>query len=101
MCEVYMSRMDRSYLVTVTGHAAGSSEACAGVSAIVYALAGYLENARRDRLVNIKEVRLDSGDARLEWLGQPRARAAFDMAVVGLAQIAEKYPEAVRVEVMS
>ncbi len=96
-----MSRMDRSYLVMVTGHAAGSPEACAGVSAIVYALAGYLENARRGGLVKVKEMRLDSGDARLEWLGQPKTRAAFDMAVVGLAQIAEKYPEVVRVEVMS
>ncbi len=99
MCEIRMRRVDRWHEVTATGHAEGSAQVCAAVSGLMYALAGYLLNAKRRGLARVEELRLDSGDARLEWLGKPRTEAAFDMAAVGLEQLAKGNPQCVRVEV--
>lgn len=82
--------------LTAVGHAAGSREVCAAVSGIVYALGGYLKNLERAGAVELRTFQLESGDAGLEALGDA-ARAPFEMAAVGLLQIAAKYPEQVRV----
>ena len=76
--------------LSVDGHATGSPEVCAGVSAVVYALAGYLTNR-----VPEAEIRLDSGRAQISCRGQ---RAMFEMAWIGLAQIEKAHPEFIRVE---
>ncbi len=90
MTEIRMERGGGRYALTARGHATGSPQVCAAISALVYALAGYLENVRGT--VQVGESRLDSGDARLCWSGGTRAEAAYELAAVGLCQLAKRYP---------
>lgn len=98
MTKITIQRHDTHYRLTAVGHAAGSSGVCAAVSGLVYALGGYLKNLERAGAVELRAFRLESGAAWLEALGDT-ARAPFEMAAVGLLQIAAKYPEQVGVEV--
>ncbi len=99
MCEVYARRDGREHVLMLTGHATGSEKVCAAASGIVYALAGYLENQRAAGKVKLVEMRLDSGDTRMEWQGTRGTEAAYEMAVIGLAQIAKAEPDYIKVEV--
>lgn len=76
------------------GHAEGSPEVCAAASAIVYALAGWVEN-NREHLDERKQAFIDlkSGDACLLFTGDVCADAAFQVAEIGLAQLANSYPD--------
>jgi len=80
----------------VKDHATGSPQVCAGVSAIVYALAGWLANfgtPEQDTVI------LDSGKAFFSVdSGKEGVKAAFDLAVIGLLQIAKGHPEHLQVE---
>jgi len=81
--------------VSACGHAVGSPAACAGVSALLCALCGYL---RQDTGTKLHRFRLESGDALLEFSGGERAAAAFELTTIGLRQIAIGYPACVRIE---
>ena len=81
--------------IRASGHATGSEKACAAVSAILYALAGYLKNAEADRRLPV----LESGDAVLDFWADEEAKGAFEMAVIGLAQVAKAEPERVSVRI--
>ena len=82
-------------LLRITGHAqysAGNDIVCAGVSAIAYAFLGYLQNfplyeAKESPCANEQGlfVRIYTTD--------PGILAAYEMAVIGLMQIAAKYPD--------
>lgn len=87
-----------SFKLTAVGHAAGSPEVCAAVSAIVYALGGCLKNLEAAGTVELRALTLESGCAEIEAAGQ-ESRIAFEMAAVGLMQIAAKYPELVQAEI--
>jgi len=65
------------------GHA-GSSDGCAAVSAILYALAGGLEN-----LSYPVQWQIDSGIADIPIPDSADARAMYVMAEVGLRQLAQ------------
>lgn len=83
-------RGDR-YLLTVEGHAEGSVAVCAAVSAIVYALSGYVFNAAGHvKALECNELR--SGRARIECTADASVGAAFRMAGIGLTQVARAYP---------
>lgn len=82
------------------GHASGSEAVCAGVSAIVGALAGYLAN-HGDGMTVQPVVVLEDGYACL-MVRHPdlRQQTAFDMAEIGLLQIAEQYPEYLQMKIL-
>lgn len=73
------------------GHATGSREVCAAVSAIVYALANYLQTLELEEGITAKifTMRLKSGDTILEAEGGDEVRRAFELTAAGLARIAE------------
>jgi len=83
------------HLLMLDGHAnygeAGADIVCAGISAISYTLMGYLENLKSEGLW--ATYRADAGSVAIECLRHPKADAAFDMAIIGYAQIANKYPD--------
>ena len=93
-----------TFRLTAVGHATGSGPTtgsggvCAAVSGLVYALGGYLKNLERAGAVELRTFLLESGCAELEATGDA-ARAPFEMAAVGLLQIAASYPEQARAEV--
>ena len=95
MIRVNYLREGDTHKLSVQGHAGwsqhGNDIVCAGVSAISFALMGYLHNAGSD----IAEAQADSGNLYVECSGD--VAGAFDMAMVGYLQIARKYPQCVDV----
>ena len=92
---------ETAHSLLVVGHAgysdSGTDIVCAGASAVVYALLGFLHNVRDKE--NRLTVSVESGETMVLWRGnQAEVAAAFHMAVIGLAQIAQKYPRYVTVE---
>lgn len=77
------------------GHATGSREVCAAVSAIVYALGGRLLELEEAGRARVTALRLESGEAEIEAEGEG-ARDAFAVAGTGFSQLAERYPEYIR-----
>ncbi len=80
----------QGYCLEVVGHAeyaCGDDVVCAAVSALVEALAAYLEEYDTD---GTAEADLADGYAMIT-LGQ--RNAAFDMVATGLSAIADRYPE--------
>ena len=55
-----------TYRLTAVGHATGRPEVCAAVSAVVYALGGYLKNLEAAGAVTLGNFLLESGAAELE-----------------------------------
>ena len=86
---------ERIHLLTLDGHAnygeAGADIVCAGISAISYTLMGYLENLKAEKVWAM--YRTDEGSVAIECMRHPKADTAFDMAMIGYAQIANKYPD--------
>lgn len=82
------------------GHAGysttGTDIVCAGVSAIYFALLGFLENSED---AEIKSARTGSGDTDISCAGGAKTEAAVDMALIGLQQIAAKYPDNVQIDI--
>lgn len=97
MTQVYAERNGDHYELFAHGHATGKPEVCAAISSIVYALAGYIGNAT-DGSTLAYDDRLKSGSTHIHFRGGEGAKGAFEMAVIGLAQIAKAYPEQVQVE---
>lgn len=94
---------DTSHSISVVGHAGydghGNDIVCAGVSAITYALLGWLEN-HRDELEYL-HTSVSSGDVQVDCAGGKDTRAVFEATVIGLEQIALKYPDHVLIEYLS
>ena len=95
MIEACINLDGKRCLLKMDGHATGSEAVCAGASAIVYALAGYLLNAG-EHLETMERNALGSGNARIFCVGDESVQAAFHMAGIGLAQLAQQYPEYIR-----
>ena len=97
MIRVNYLRQGGNHKLSVQGHAGwsqhGNDIVCAGVSAISFALLGYLHHAGSD----IAEAQADSGNLRIECSGGEPVSTAFDMAMIGYLQIARKYPQYVDV----
>ena len=95
MTRVRLQRQGERMLISAAGHAVGSAAACAGVSALLYALCGFLQ---RDAKTELHRCELGSGKALVEFSGGERAAAAFELTATGLRLIAAGYPACVRVE---
>lgn len=101
MTKVIAEIGDQYCALAAKGHATGSETVCAAVSALVYALAGFLENAAEDGTIQWIDRKLESGDAVLS-VGHNESEAivcVYQMAVVGLLQIERLHPDLVEVSV--
>lgn len=84
-----------SYALSLRGHAGynpGNDPVCAGVSSLLFALLGYLRN-NSGHITEVRAMAYESGEADIDLDGDMTLRPAFEMAVIGLLQIAQKYPE--------
>lgn len=95
MIRVEFERVEEMCLLSLEGHATGEPAVCAGASSIVYALAGWLKNYAPREL----NVRLKPGEAWIWCHRDALVDAAFGVALLGLLQMAKKYPRYIRVEV--
>ena len=97
MTKCYYEMDGSRMFLHLQGHASGSKTICAGISAIVYALAGYIKNAESEERVNIYTMNLNSGNVELHITGDDRTEGAFESALIGLKQIEKKYPDYLKI----
>jgi len=88
-----------AHSLVLIGHAnydnAGKDIVCAGASAIVYALLGWLENNEDD--LEYINADVHDGNVQVACAGGDRTAAAFEMTIIGLEQLAEAYPDHVQI----
>ena len=95
MTKIEITKADPRYSILFDGHATGSAEVCAGVSALMYSLEGYLRNHEQDLFLHSAKID-DPGWGYISFeLEDPSnfIRGAFDLVMVGLMQIAASYPD--------
>lgn len=86
----------RERVLCAVGHATGSDKVCAAVSGILYALAGYLNNAKG---VDVHDMRMEDGRVTLKWSGGKRDLAALQMACIGLMQLEKAHGEYIKTKI--
>ena len=96
MIHIRCQRRRGGHRLEITGHAehgpAGQDIVCAGVSAISWALLGYLDGRGL-----LEDAWADKGAMGLDIREDERARAALELAMTGYQQLREKYPQNVEV----
>ena len=92
MTHITVSCADGAWRFRARGHAAGAPAVCAGVSALLEALAGWLRNGPAG--VTCRRCVLAYGEADIVFSGGPEAAAAADLTALGLARIAKAAPGA-------
>ena len=100
MIHVKAKLHDGRYVLDMEGHAdynPGNDIVCAGASAVVGALAGWLANSW-DKLEEKPEISMEHGRAHIEARGGFAAYEAFRQALCGLCSIQESYPENISVD---
>lgn len=80
------------YSVVSVGHA-GTAQSCTAISAILGALAGWVDN-------NAGKFSLDKGEAMIVFPKDDGAEAVMDMTVIGLLQVQKAAPEDVKIELV-
>lgn len=98
-----IARYDRDgemHTLSVNGHAGyaekGQDIVCAGVSAIVYALIGWLEN----NIETFASIDENNGEVVISCEGDERVEAVFYMAAIGIESIMNTYPDHVDIEIV-
>ena len=101
MIRVYYSRGEGEHELTINGHAGyaeyGKDIVCAGVSAIAFALLGWLEH-NQEELTEMEELMVEDGQVYISCAGSEKVTTAFQVALMGLVQIARAHPEYVDIE---
>ena len=97
MIHINYCREGDRHRLAVDGHAGyaehGRDIVCAGVSAISFALLGYLQQCGAEAA----EISGVSGSLTIDCRGGERVAGAFDMALCGWLQIAKNYPHCLEV----
>lgn len=90
MTVVRISAEKNLCILTAKGHAgysdSGNDIVCAGISTMLYALAGYVSNSGLE-----SHIRMAPGDVEIACTGD--TQQVFLMTYIGLAQLAEKFPK--------
>lgn len=92
------------HTLTVHGHANygeyGKDIVCAGASALIQALIGWIENNPYD--VDAECISLDetNGEVIIACAGEKDTAAVFYMVAIGLEQIANSYPDHVYIDII-
>ena len=93
---------DSKHTLVVKGHANydeyGKDIVCAGISALVQALIGWIEEKyyRCDCI----SVDTKAGEVIISCYGDDDISAVFYMTVVGLRQIADSYPDHIQIDII-
>lgn len=93
MTNVYLERSGDRYTVHCKGHAVGSTEVCAAVSALTISLGEWLVQAETEVL------RRWAKDAEIYFCfrGGKEEKAVFDMVCLGFGKLEERYGEYIKV----
>ena len=101
MVRVKYTAEKNKHTLAVLGHAGygeyGKDIVCAGVSALVLALAGWVENNHCEtKCISIDE---HGGEVLIACKGDKETAAVFNMTMIGLEQIANSYPDHVQIDI--
>ena len=95
MTRIDITKAEPRFSIQFDGHATGSEEVCAGISALMYSLEGFLRN-HEDELF-LHSAKLDKpGYGYISFELEDHAKnitGAFELVTIGLLQIAESYPD--------
>ena len=99
MTRVYAGKGGDSFLIRAVGHA-GDVASCNYITGVLYAFAGYAHYAAEERRGEILafQVNKEDGSMLIRCTGDAGVEAAFDAAVIGLLQLEQARPEAIRLE---
>lgn len=94
-------RYTEGHELNIEGHAGyaicGQDIVCAGVSAIVYALLGWLVD-NQDEVEDLVGPLVEDGRLYVSCSGSDKVSTAFEVAMSGIEQIAGQYPNHVVIE---
>lgn len=93
MTKGYAEMDDSRCFLSLYGHATGSCEVCAAISALAYAMAGYLTNAELEGRAEVYTMKMEGGSVVIHASGDERCVGACEAVLLGLRQIAEQYPD--------
>ena len=93
MTNVYLERSGDRYTVHCKGHATGSVEVCAAVSALTVSLGEWLIQTKTEVL----RERVKDAEIYLCFRGGEAAKAVFDMMCLGFGKLEERYGEYIKV----
>ena len=103
MIRVAYFRNGNDHELSINGHAGyaehGQDIVCAGVSAIAFALLGYLEECE-DEVEELDGPIVECGSIYISCTGNQNIATAFHMAVCGLKQIADSYADYVDIQIL-
>lgn len=93
---------ENTYTLSVSGHANyaeyGKDIVCAGVSSLVQALIGWIEeNSWKAECLTVDPK---AGEVVISCEGGNEVAAVFYMASIGLEQIADSYPDYVQIDII-
>lgn len=88
------------YAITFDDHA-GKPEVCAGISALMYSLEGFLRNHEDMLFLHTADMDVPGKAHIMFELDDPykNVMGAFELVMIGLLQIAKTYPDFCQVEV--
>lgn len=102
MIKAKYTAFDNTHTLVVVGHANygeyGKDIVCAGVSALVQALIGWIEENYYK--ANGICVDMKDGEVVISCYGGEDIAAVFQMASIGLKQIADSYPDHVQIDII-
>ena len=95
---------DNSHTLTVHGHANydeyGRDIVCAGASALVQALIGWIENHPYDVEADCISLDETNGEVIISCRGESDTAAAFNLVAIGLEQLSYSYPDHVHIDII-
>ena len=93
---------DSTHTLVVLGHANfaeyGKDIVCAGISSLVQALIGWIEE--NSYKANCISIDTKDGEVIISCDGGEDIAAVFNMVVIGLEQISDSYPDHLQIEVI-
>lgn len=103
MISVYYARDGDAHELTISGHAGyaehGHDIVCAGVSALAFALLGYLEEYE-DEVEELDGPIVENGSVYISCKGNENIATAFQVVVGGLKQISNSYSDYVEIQIV-
>ena len=99
MTNIYIEKDGNRFLVNAEGHA-GDVEACNYINGALYSFAGYAHNAEKAGFGTVLAFETDEkkGKMLIHCTGDQRVEAALDAAYIGLMQLQQARPQAVKIE---
>lgn len=82
-------------MIQAAGHATGSQEMCSAVSALLWTLYAWVQNAEVD--IDEDELCMESGRAIIKFTGDERAAEVYKAFLIGFLQLQRHDPRYIKV----